>query len=48
MPMSVDLLPSLYLTTRQAAAFLHPSPRTLERFRVDGTGPQFSQRSAST
>jgi hypothetical protein len=41
MSMSVDLLPSLYLTTRQAAALLHLSPRTLERFRVEGTGPQF-------
>lgn len=30
-----------YLTTLEAAAFLRLSPRTLERFRVEGTGPPF-------
>lgn len=29
------------LTTVEAAAYLRLSPRTLERFRVDGTGPRF-------
>jgi excisionase family DNA binding protein len=29
------------LTQREAAALLHLSERTLERFRVSGTGPRF-------
>jgi len=29
------------LTTRQAAAFLKVSPKTLERMRVEGAGPAF-------
>jgi predicted DNA-binding transcriptional regulator AlpA len=29
------------LSARQAAALLHLSERTLERFRVSGTGPKF-------
>lgn len=29
------------LTTVEAAAYLRLSPRTLERFRVEGTGPKF-------
>lgn len=29
------------LTTIEAAAFLRLSPRTLERFRVQGTGPKY-------
>ena len=32
-----------FLTTEQAADFLGPSPRTLERYRQEGTGPQFSK-----
>jgi hypothetical protein len=39
--MSFEPTVSHYLTTKQAAALLHLSPRTLERFRVEGTGPQF-------
>jgi len=30
-----------YLMTVEAAEFLRLSPRTLERMRVDGTGPRF-------
>jgi hypothetical protein len=30
-----------YLTTAEAAAFVRLSPRTLERLRVQGTGPRF-------
>jgi len=30
-----------YLTTTEAAAFLRLSPRTLERYRVEGGGPRF-------
>lgn len=30
-----------YWDTRQAAAFLQLSPRTLERMRVEGCGPRF-------
>lgn len=30
-----------FLTTEEAAAFLRLSPRTLERLRVQGTGPRF-------
>jgi hypothetical protein len=30
-----------YLTTVEAAEFVRLSPRTLERFRVEGTGPRF-------
>ena len=32
---------SVYLTTREAAAILGLSPRTLERYRVTGEGPAF-------
>ena len=32
-----------YLSTRQAAALLGLSPRTLERYRVTGDGPVFSK-----
>lgn len=34
------------LTTVEAAAFLRLSPRTLERFRVEGTGPRFLKAGA--
>ncbi len=34
------------LTTTEAAAFLRLSPRTLERFRVEGTGPKFLKAGA--
>lgn len=34
------------LTTVEAAAFLRLSPRTLERFRVEGTGPKFLKAGA--
>lgn len=30
-----------YLTQQHAAELLHISPRTLERMRVEGTGPTF-------
>lgn len=30
-----------FLTTAEAAEVLRLSPRTLERFRVEGTGPKF-------
>ncbi|MYE59960.1 MAG: helix-turn-helix domain-containing protein [Alphaproteobacteria bacterium] len=30
-----------YMTTRDVAAFLGLSPRTLDRYRVSGTGPGF-------
>lgn len=33
--------PSPYLTQEAAGAFLGLSPRTLERFRVQGCGPSF-------
>jgi len=32
-----------YLSTREAAALLGLSPRTLERYRVTGEGPEFSK-----
>ena len=32
---------SPYLAQDEAAQFLHLSARTLERFRVDGTGPAY-------
>lgn len=32
---------TLYLTTPEAAEFLRLSPKTLERMRVDGSGPTF-------
>lgn len=35
-----DTSPAM-LTTVEAAAYLRLSPRTLERFRVEGTGPPF-------
>jgi hypothetical protein len=31
------------LTTPEAAEFLRLSPRTLERFRVEGTGPRYTK-----
>ncbi|MCB1505013.1 MAG: helix-turn-helix domain-containing protein [Hyphomicrobiaceae bacterium] len=31
----------VFLTTEEAAAFVRLSPRTLERFRVEGSGPPF-------
>lgn len=31
----------MYLNTREAAAFLGLSPRTLDRYRVTGEGPPF-------
>lgn len=31
----------LYMSTREAAAFLRLSPRTLDRYRVSGDGPEF-------
>ena len=33
--------PTAYLGTREAAAFLGLSPRTLDRYRVTGEGPAF-------
>ena len=33
--------PAGYLTTVEAADFVRLSPRTLERLRVEGTGPRF-------
>lgn len=33
--------PERYLTTVEAADFVRLSPRTLERLRVQGTGPKF-------
>jgi len=37
-----DAIPAdRYLTTAEAAEFLRLSPRTLERLRVEGTGPRF-------
>ena len=30
-----------YITTAQAAEYLSLSPKTLERYRVDGNGPPF-------
>lgn len=32
---------SPFWNTREAAAFLHSSPRTLEKFRLIGQGPSF-------
>lgn len=32
-----------FLTTPEAATLLRLSPRTLERFRVEGTGPRFTK-----
>ncbi len=34
------------MTTAEAAALLRLSPRTLERFRVEGTGPRFIKAGA--
>lgn len=31
----------LFLTTSEAAALLRLAPRTLERFRLEGSGPRF-------
>jgi len=36
----------MFLTTIEAAAYLRLSPRTLERFRVEGTGPKFLKAGA--
>jgi hypothetical protein len=36
-------LPLPYLRTPEAARFIGVSPRTLEKRRIDGTGPQFSK-----
>lgn len=33
--------PKQFLTTTEAAEVLRLSPRTLERFRVEGTGPKY-------
>lgn len=33
-----------YLRTREAAAFLNLSPRTLEKMRVRGDGPRYFKR----
>ncbi len=33
--------PATYLNSQQAADLLHLSARTLERMRVDGTGPRY-------
>lgn len=41
-----DPSPTPLLTTAEAAAFLRLSPRTLERFRVEGTGPKYLQAGA--
>ena len=38
---SMDDPASRYLSTREAAAFLGLSPRTLDRYRVSGAGPAF-------
>ena len=38
---SMDETTSRYLSTQEAAAFLGLSPRTLDRYRVAGTGPPF-------
>jgi len=32
-----------YLTTHEAAAYVRLSGRTLERFRVEGTGPMYTK-----
>ena len=36
-----QMQPQTYLSTREAAAFLGLSPRTLDRYRVSGDGPAF-------
>ena len=36
-----DQRPTDLLDTGEAAAYLHLSPRTLERYRVTGEGPRF-------
>ena len=36
-----DQRPTDLLDTDEAAAYLHLSPRTLERYRVTGEGPRF-------
>ena len=38
---TMDDKASQYLGTREAAAFLNLSPRTLDRYRVNGEGPNF-------
>jgi len=44
--MSHAIPQSPMLTTTEAAAFLRLSPRTLERFRVEGTGPRYLKAGA--
>lgn len=41
-PMAQTMRPRL-LTTHEAADYLRLSARTLERYRVDGTGPAYSK-----
>ena len=38
---------SSYMSTREAAAFLGLSPRTLDRYRVSGGGPVFRKFGSS-
>ena len=38
---------SSYMSTREAAAFLGLSPRTLDRYRVSGEGPVFHKFGSS-
>lgn len=44
--MSHDHARPRMLTTAEAAAFLRLSPRTLERFRVEGSGPRYLKAGA--
>ena len=39
--------PTEYMGTREAAAFLGLSPRTLDRYRVTGQGPAFHKTGAA-
>jgi len=36
-------MPDALLTPAQAAAYLHVSPRTLEKWRMQGGGPRYSK-----
>ncbi|MGC9964277.1 MAG: helix-turn-helix domain-containing protein [Syntrophobacteraceae bacterium] len=38
---TAPVFPSEYLNTKEAAQFLRTSPRTLEKWRVTGAGPEF-------
>lgn len=38
------LAPSAMLTSKEASAYLRVSQATLERWRVDGSGPEYIQR----